>query len=123
MRRDLPDFFHVEPNQLGIHDRLCNWAKYVASGRRAWQAPIWKLGRSNGRQWHEPVPRIPVDSQDGHKLEKAVCALPGPHREALRWAYIFRGPPHMARRELGVTDHGLYRLVSDARLMLVNRRV
>jgi hypothetical protein len=124
MKRDLVDFFLIEDRHLAIHIRLENWARYVDSRGIHWnQAPIWKLGKSNGRQWHQPELRTPVDTLDGHALEVAVRALPEPHRDALRWQYVHRSSPSKARRLLGVTNEGLMRLVRDARSMLTNRRV
>ncbi len=125
MKREPIDFFIIEPSQLDMHRRLENWSRYVSGGRGSWtQAPIWKLGKSNGRQWHQPEFRPSVDTLDGHKLEKAVAALPEPHRDAIRWAYVFTYiNPGKMRRHLGVTDSGLAKLVKDARSMLVNRRV
>lgn len=123
MKRDLPDFFHVEHHQLGIHRRLENWARYVQGRGMHWQAPIWKLGKSNGRQWHEPEIRETVNTLDGHLIEKAVGLLPEPHRDAVRWCYVYKSGPARIKRLLGVNDAGLMRLVRDGRAMLLNRCV
>lgn len=122
MKRDLPDFFLIEPRQLEIHKRLENWARYVQVRGSHWQAPIWKLGRSNGRQWHEPLIKDHIDTLDGHAVEKAVGQLPQPHRDALRWSYVTRNGPSRIKRVLGVNDDGLMRLIKDGRAMLINRR-
>ena len=121
MRRDFIDFHLVPHEQLAMHDRLLNWARYVRVKRPMWQAPIWRLGKSGTRQWHSPEPREETDTLDGHALEKAVGALPDKHRDALRWHYVWRTTPAHARRVLGVTSDGLQRLVLDGRLMLINR--
>ncbi|MEJ7932565.1 hypothetical protein WG922_21525 [Ramlibacter sp. AN1015] len=124
MRRDdFIDFHYVEPQQLAMHDRLLNWARYVRVKPILWQAPIWRLGKSKGRQWHEPTIAEPTDTLDGHAIEKAVAALPELHREAIRWHYVWRTTPAHARRVLGVTNEGLQRLVVDGRSMLTNRRI
>lgn len=123
MKRDSIDFFLVAPNQLEIHERLLNWARWVSVGRAPYQAPMWRQGKSSGRQWHVPVVRETVNTLDGLALEKAVGALPVPHREAIRWCYVYQTSPMQARRKLGVTAEGLMRLISDARLMLRNRGV
>ena len=122
MRRDFIDFFYVEAHQLDIHRRLENWARTVEVWRASGKPhPMWAKARSNSRQWHEPEPRPPTDTLDGHKIEKAVSALPEPHRDALRWNYVHKGGPlHQARKQ-GVTKDGLARLVKDARQMLINR--
>jgi hypothetical protein len=122
LKRDLPDFFYVADAQLGIHARLQNWARYVLGRGTGWQSPIWKLGKPNGRQWHQPEYRDPVNTLDGHAIEKAVGLLPHDHREALRWYYVHRSSPNRIRRVLGVTNDGLMRLVVDGRQMLVNRK-
>lgn len=117
------DFHYVEEHQLAIHDRLLNWSRYVGVRHPGWVSPIWKLGRSNGRQWHVPEIRVSVNTQDGHIMEKAVAALPWAHRDAVRWAYIHRTNPSKPRRALGVTDDGLFELIRAGRQMLINRRV
>jgi DNA-directed RNA polymerase specialized sigma24 family protein len=121
MQRDYIDFHYVEPEQLGIHGRLLNWARYVRVQAPHWQAPIWRLGKSNSRQWHSPEAREDTDILDGHAMEKAVAALPEAHRDAIRWCYVWRTTPAQARRRLGVTSQGLQRLVCDGRTMLTNR--
>ena len=125
MKREMVDFFLVPDHQLAIHLRLENWSRYDKGRSCAWsQAPIWKLGKSNGRQWHTPELRPSVDTLDGHAIEKAVGSLPAPHRDAIRWYYVFAilNPSRM-RRHLGVTDRGLGELVADGRRMLINRKV
>lgn len=122
MKREEVDFHIVRDINLPIHERLQNWARYVSTGKTHWQAPIWRLGKSNGRQWHEPVLSVPVNTIDGHKLEKAVAALPDGHRDAIRWAYVHRRiQPFKMQRHLGVTEAGLLLLIEDARSMLRNR--
>lgn len=122
MRRDMIDFFVVEPHQLGMHDRLLNWARYVAVRKHGWaQHPMWRQGKSNTRQWHSPEVRDEIDQLDGLKLERAVGLLPIPHREAIRWHYVWKTGPAKIRRSLGVTNEGLMKLVRDARQMLLNR--
>lgn len=121
MKRDCIDFFAVEEPHLVMHDRLSNWARYVQVRGVHWQAPIWRLGKSNGRQWHEPEAKPLVDTLDGHAIEKAVGLLPIPHRDALRWFYVTKTGPARIRRLLGVNDVGLMRLCKDGRVMLINR--
>jgi hypothetical protein len=124
MKRDFIDFFYIEAHQLAIHQRLENWARTVEVWRgRGRQHPMWLKSRSKTRQWHEPDLRPPTDTLDGHVMEKAVAALPIPHRDALRWNYVHKGGPlHQARKQ-GVTKEGLMTLVRDARQMLINRNV
>ena len=122
MIREYIDFHYVEPHQLAMHDRLLNWARYVRVRQIVWkQASIWRMGKSNTRQWHSPEPREETDTLDGHAIEKAVSALPDKHRDAIRWHYIWRTTPAHARQALGVTSDTLCRLVIDGRSMLINR--
>ena len=124
MKREMMiDFFLVESHQLPIHDRLLNWARYVEVRHPSWQSPMWRQGKSNSRQWHSPIVNDTVDQLDGLKIERAVGLLPIPHREALRWNYVWRTGPAKPRRALGVTNEGLMKLVRDARQMLINRSV
>jgi hypothetical protein len=131
MKRDFIDFFLVEPHQLPMHERLMNWSRWVKPGFPSWQAPMWRQGKSNSRQWHQPEPRITVDTLDGHAIEKAVFDLPTPHRDALRWCYFSGCAPRRRdyvspmdmRRKLGVTAEGLMQLIRDGRQMLMNRSV
>lgn len=116
------DFFHVEPAHLAIHAELENWAQYVEVKRRSGQSPIWRLGKSHGRQWHAPELRAAVDSLAGSAMEKAVGQLPQKHRDAIRWCYVGKWSPAAAIRELGVTYEGLASLVRSGRVMLINRQ-
>jgi hypothetical protein len=123
MKREDIDFFVVEDHHLVIHERLNNWARYVKPGLPVAQAPIWRLGKSNTRQWHEPQGREEVNTIDGQRLEIAVRLLPVPHRDALRWMYVWRSHPAHARKVLKATNADVMRLVRDARSMLMNRGV
>lgn len=118
-----PDFHYIAPEQKAIDERLENWARYVQVKSPSWVSPIWKLGKSNGRQWHEPEYRPSCDTLDGHVLEKAVYALPSLHREVLRWAYVYRYHEQRFRKQNGLTRESLHQVLQDARRMLINRRV
>jgi hypothetical protein len=121
MQRDLPDFHTVHPLHLVIHDRLCNWSRYVAGGGRTAQvAPMFRAYRSSEVWGQEP--NIPIDSLDGHEIEKAVGKLPEKNRDAIRWSYVFSYiPAPKVQRHLGVTRVGLVTLIHDGRAMLKNR--
>lgn len=121
MKREAIDFFVVESHQLEIHDRLLNWARWVRPRHQHWEHPMWKQGRSNARQWHQPVVGEGIDPLDGQRVEKAVSALPVAYRTAIRWCYVKCDSPHKIRRELAVTADGLLKLIRDARQMLLNR--
>lgn len=123
MRVQAPDFHAVPQDQRAIDARLTNWADYVRVKFPSWVGPIWKLGKSNGRQWHQPEFRPSCDTLDGHKVEIAVSNLPPVHREVLRWAYVHRGGEIQFRKKVGLTREGLAQVLNDARRMLINRRV
>ena len=78
MKRDFIDLHYVEPQHVSIHERLLNWERYVSVGKGSAQAPIWRLGKSNSRQWHLPEPRMETDILDGMRLEKAISQMPEP---------------------------------------------
>lgn len=118
-----PDFHYVAPEHKAIDARLENWASYVRVKFPSWVSPIWKMGKSNGRQWHVPEYRPACDTLDGHVIEKAVADLPKKHCAAVRWAYVFRDHPRRVSQQLGVTREELQRLIHDGRQMLINRRV
>lgn len=120
MMRDYIDYHYVEPHQLAIHERLLNWANWVRVRRGAYVHPMWRQGRSNSRQWHTPEPRVEVDLIDAQAVEKAVGHLPRGHADSLRWHYVWCTSPAQARRNLGVSNEGLQRLVRDGRQMLIN---
>lgn len=122
MRRDFVDFFLVEDRHLAIHARLEAWARWVRVRPHGWQtAPMFRQYRSHAWQWHERVPRTPVNVLEAVEMEKAVSALPEKHRDAIRWQYVWQSSPGVAARALGVSKGGLADLVNAARTMLVNR--
>ena len=118
---DYIDFHAVPDHQLGMHDRLLNWERWVRVTAPGWQAPIWRMGKSNSRQWHPPEMREETDILDAMAIEKAVMALPDKHKAAIRWHYVYRTTPLKARKKLAVTNEGLNNLVISGRTMLINR--
>ena len=115
------DFHHVDPKHYAIHERLERWSIWVMPRRPSWIAPMFKLARSNARQWHVPEIRPQVDGIEAQATEKAVCALPDAHRQAVRWAYCIRNSPAAACSAFGVSRFGLMLLIRDGRTMLINR--
>lgn len=124
MKRDAAiDFHRVAEVHLKIHDRLLNWARYVGPNGGGLSAlPMFRLYIST-EHYESPVgPSIPVDSLDGHEMEKAVAKLPEKHAMAIRWYYVFPGVhPGKVCRGLAVSAAGLQGLVTDGRSMLKNR--
>ena len=121
MKTRAVDFFYVSPDHHKIHDRLEDWARWCAVHRPAWTSPIWKMGKSNGRQWHAPELRPGCNIPECQDTEKAVRHLPILHRAALRWCYVYKYGESRFRREHGVTPDSLMLLIHDGRRMLVNR--
>lgn len=115
------DFHVVEPEHGDMHARLENWAAWVKVRGMHWMAPIWKLGKSNGRQWDTPEGRPAINTLDGMLIEKQVSALPEKHRAAIRWHYVYRHSPNKEAKSLGVSMEALQALVRSGRVMLINR--
>jgi DNA-directed RNA polymerase specialized sigma24 family protein len=126
VNRDPIDFHAVRFQHEAIHLRLLNWARWAGSGRGGTvTTPMFRLYRTSDT-WCPPEPSIPIDSLDGHKMEKAVAKLPEKHMCAIRWQYVFseRGMSiYKACRVLAVRQDTLHQLVQDARSMLKNRSV
>lgn len=120
MKRDI-DHFHVRDEHAAIHRRLENWARWATPRMAYAQGPIWRLGKSNSRQWHAPELRESTDPLDALKVERAVYALPDKERFAVRWSYVWKFSPAKACRMCAVSQEGLLELVSRGRTMLVNR--
>ncbi len=118
-----PDFNYVPEDQKAIDARLDNWSRYVAVKSPSWISPIWKLGKSNGRQWHEPEFRPACDVLDGMVMETAVYKLPELHRAAIRWAYVYKHHPARFCQQHGISKVSLGQVIADGRRMLINRRV
>lgn len=118
-----PDFHFVPEDQIAIDKRLENWAAFVRVKNFSWVSPIWKLGKSNGRQWHEPEFRLQCDTLDGMVIERAVGQLPDIHRSSLRWAYVYKHHPAKFCQQHGLSKNALAQIISDGRRMLINRRV
>lgn len=115
------DFHSVDVEHVEIDRRLRNWASWVQVRGMHWMSPIWKLGKSNGRQWDAPDHRPAVDTLDAVAIEKHVSALPEKQRAAIRWAYVYRHSPSKEARALAVSMEGLQALCRSGRVMLINR--
>lgn len=114
-----PDYHYVPPEHKVIDARLENWADFVRVKFPSWVGPIWKLGKSNGRQWEVPQFRKSCDTLDGQKMEEAVRKLPPLERSAIRWAYVFRSGQLGFRRRHRLTEDKLAQLLHDGRAKLM----
>ena len=69
----------------------------------------------------EVIASIPIDTLRALATERAVARVPRPHDDVLRWAYVFPYiPVHKVRRQIGLTDAGLFSMLDDARSMAMN---
>lgn len=114
------DFARVEEHQIGIHERLRNWARWCSVRPQTRVHPMFRNYRSHAWQWSTPEVRETCDLIDAQALEKVVSTLPIKHRAAVRWSYVYRASPAIACRELGLSYDGLYRHVRDGRQMCMN---
>ena len=120
MKRDQIDFHEVRPEHLAIHDRLLNWARWCCGGSRG--SDVLPMFRGyKPERYPEANPWIPVDSLDGHRLEKLVVTLPEKHRTLLQWWYVRPYiPVHRVRKALGLTERDLHEMLHSARTMVKN---
>lgn len=117
------DWHRVPEYQFPMHSRLENWARYVRTHHPHRGAPMWRFTLSSQRMWHMPAPVASVDERDGFEVERSVGELPEANREAIRWHYVYQGPPARIIRSLGITYETLAFLVIDGRAMLMNREI
>ena len=116
----MSDFFSVDPKHRDIDKRLDNWSRWVKVRPASFTQPMFKGFRSSEVWAHNEI-SVPIDSLDGAKIETMVSALPVKHRDAIRWAYVYRIQPWRFCRSMGITQSVLADLIHDARQMLVNR--
>ena len=113
--------FDVVPYaQEGIDGRLKNWARWASGRPGGGVHPMFRHYRPDNfeREMSEPI-----DALDAQAIQKGVSALPTRHRLALSWCYITPGSPGRMARKTGESIEGLFGLISDARQMLINRRI
>lgn len=115
------DYFYLPDHHQAVDARLQEWARWVRVRSFNWQThPMWRNTTSNWRQWHQPEISDPVNTLAAMEVEKAVSKLPSKHRDALRWAYVFKGNPVAMARNLAVSKDGLMDLINNGRTMLKN---
>lgn len=123
MERTYVDFHEVPSHQREIDARLANWGRWAMNrGFGVECSPMFALYRSadHWRQYGATTADA-VDRIDAQRMQKAVTALPGPHRLALSWCYIRKNNPAGAARTIGTSMQGLKKLIDDGRQMLINR--
>jgi len=117
------DVFFVPQAQQEIDRRLENWSLWVRPGYSTGICPMFRMARSNARQWHVPEIGPTVDTKDAVTVERAIAKLPTKNAAVLRWYYVFRSGERKARQVFGETKDGLCKLVIDSRTMLKNTLV
>jgi hypothetical protein len=122
MKRDSIDFHEVAAKHEEIHARLRNWARWAKPPGGAECSPMFRGYRCTD-VWAAPEVSDPVNTLDAHKVAKGVAALPELHRHSIQWCYVRPVAVIRIRRALKVSEAALWRLVTDGREMLVNRRV
>lgn len=120
--QEATDYNYVPERHQAIHARLENWARYVSVRRIAWPTqPMFRQARTP-RSWDiDPHIPVPVNTLDGHVIEKAVAGLPPKRRTLIRWLYVFPWVPETAiRREVGMIRAFACEEINNARDMLRN---
>lgn len=111
------DIFYIPPNQQTIHVRLENWARWVKPGHGTAVCPMFRMARSNSRQWHQPEVRPTCDTKDAQLMERTIRKLPETHAMLIRWWYVWQYPELKIRRQLGITRELLLENIIIARDM------
>jgi DNA-directed RNA polymerase specialized sigma24 family protein len=114
------DFHEVRPEHGAIHAELQNWARWCFSRGAPATHPMFRWAKP-AQHWHAVEIQEVTDPLSAMRIEKAVHKLPTKHQAAVRWSYVFQGPPRKTASTLGLTLDGLALMVHDARTMLKNR--
>jgi hypothetical protein len=120
VRREPIDLHAVKPIHLVIHDRLLNWSRWCKATPPGSVQPMFRGFRAG---YEEPeVVSIPIDTLDGHRIEKLVISLPERHRTVLQWSYVHAHiPVRRVCQAVAVPYRELPDLIHDARAMVRNR--
>lgn len=116
----MADFFAVDAKHRKLDERLVNWSRWVQVRPASFVQPMFK-GFKSSEVWAHDEMSVPIDGLDAQSMEKHVSALPVRHRDAIRWAYVYRIQPWRFCRAMGITQTVLADLIHDGRQMLVNR--
>ena len=116
------DFDHIKPEHHAIHDRLENmgqWARKKVKQGGITMSPVWKLGKSNGRQWHAPEFTKAPDAKDAMIVQIAIRELPLNGRLAIGWYYCVQDvEPKRQARKMRITESDLCETMHSARQRL-----
>ena len=114
------DFHFVRPEHASLHLELLNWARWCFSRGTVTSHPMFRWCKP-AQHWHAVEIPETTDPLAAMRVEKAVHKLPEKHQAAVRWSYVFQGPPRRAASDLGLSLEGLADHVHVARTMLKNR--
>ncbi len=121
MRISEIDINYIEPCHHAVHDRLTNWGRWAETRPSYKTCPMFRMARSNSRQWYPVEVKDTIDVLDAAVVEKVVVSLPEAHKSAMVWFYVHRSGENKYRRQRGYTLDTLQKIVSDARQMVMNR--
>lgn len=116
------DFCYVSPEHREIDKRLVNWGRSQYSGGGGGHTGMWRWVKPS-QPWDAVVTAVPVDRHDAMLIGKGIAHLPTPHALSLSWCYARKTSPKEGAKLLRTNMEGLFRFISDARTMLVNRKV
>lgn len=117
-KHPMRDIFYIPPSQQAIHSRLDNWSRWVKPGKGSAVCPMFRLARSNSRQWHQPELRPTCDTKDAQHIERTIRKLPETHALIIRWWYVWQYPELKIRRQFGLTRESLLNSIIIARDMV-----
>ena len=117
------DLSHVPDRHAEIDARLREWGSWVrVHPRLCGMQPMFRMYQSKARQWEtEPHIHVEINTLAALQIERAVSQLPEKHRAVIRFCYVWPWiSAGKVRRELGVAQDTMARLLQDSRDMVRN---
>lgn len=115
------DFETVKPEHKLIHKLLENWALWVKPTAHSALCPMFRMCKSNVRQWHLPAYRPSCDILAAQETEKKMRHLSAKQRDAIKWFYLY---PTISQakvcKHLGLSRIELQGVLNDARSLLAD---
>ena len=113
--RDFIEFNRVPPEQMAIHWRLVNWARWCRPSFGSSVHPMFRQAISAARAREDVSTAPPVNEVDARVIQAAYAALQDRERRAIAWFYVTRGSVTGAMRQCGTDKRGLLELINRAR--------
>lgn len=113
--KDVIDFNRVPPEQIAIHERLVNWARWCRPRWGSAVHPMFKQAISAARAREDVSTAPPVNELDAQAIQTAYVALQDRERRAIAWCYVTREAVTGAMRQCGTDKRGLLELINQAR--------